>query len=904
MLRLLLVLTFPFFSIVYGQSIYDSLDAKCLEFKNTAQYERMLITAHQLSGWTLSHESDTSVHYPIALRKVGLSHFLLQHTDSAEWYYQKSIQLFEQQNRTMHPGYASTINNLGLLYSGTGDFKQAEAYFLKALEIRRKNVGEKHPEYAGSVNNLGLLYYNMGDFKSAEKQYIKALQIWNESSGELNPDYANALSNLGNLYKEMGELQKAIPPSEKALDIRKKLFGFMHPAVGSSFNDIAGLYHATGINDSVVEFYNLALEIRKNTLGIQHPEYASTLNNLGILCWEEGKLEEAHNYFQQALNITENALGPNHPSHMATEDNLGRVLVQRGKESNAYELFVTKFDKKQKTVTANFQWLSTQQKEQYWKQESAFHETLSWLADKCNANTPSTVALNYNSALLSKGFLLENSAINSEIPVELRNVYKQLEECRKTLIKMESEGFSNTNAVERLKSKADSLDKHIVLHLPTFGNQKKNLSIRWQDVHAALHEGEAAIELVRFFDDRDGSYRYNALILRHDTPAPQLVRLCAEEQLSAIAPRSGFSALYPLVWAPIDSLLGNISTVYYAPVGLLTNVPFHALYQANNEGDVLTNAVTNKRGVTVEEESTSSENGAEYLLDRYTLHQLSSTRSLAIDLREKAGLPLETSIALVGGVDYDVLPGKTTSTKAKVNKSNGKRSSESVSGKLGYLEGTKLEVEAIQQVLDSQQWKIAALSQGEATEEKLLDVLEKTKTGVLHLATHGYAFPEFNFRDTNRSERSLKYSFRYSQNPMVRSGVILSGGNWAWTGSDTLSKLGAQQNGILTALEVSQLHLTHTRLVVLSACETGLGKIEGSEGTFGLKRGFKLAGVEQLIVSLWSVPDKETMELMTSFYTELARIKTPTSAFSAAQKAMRLKYPNRPDLWAGFVLVR
>jgi CHAT domain-containing protein len=105
-------------------------------------------------------------------------------------------------------------------------------------------------------------------------------------------------------------------------------------------------------------------------------------------------------------------------------------------------------------------------------------------------------------------------------------------------------------------------------------------------------------------------------------------------------------------------------------------------------------------------------------------------------------------------------------------------------------------------------------------------------------------------------------------------------------------------------LEVSQLHLTHTRLVVLSACETGLGKIEGSEGTFGLKRGFKLAGVEQLIVSLWSVPDKETMELMTSFYTELARIKTPTSAFSAAQKAMRLKYPNRPDLWAGFVLVR
>jgi CHAT domain-containing protein len=139
---------------------------------------------------------------------------------------------------------------------------------------------------------------------------------------------------------------------------------------------------------------------------------------------------------------------------------------------------------------------------------------------------------------------------------------------------------------------------------------------------------------------------------------------------------------------------------------------------------------------------------------------------------------------------------------------------------------------------------------------------------------------------------------------MVRSGVILSGGNWAWTGSDTLSKLGAQQNGILTALEVSQLNLSHTKLVVLSACETGLGKIEGSEGTFGLTRGFKLAGVEQLIVSLWSVPDKETMELMTEFYSELAKTNTATNALASAQKTMRNKYPNRPDLWAGFVLVR
>jgi CHAT domain-containing protein len=111
-------------------------------------------------------------------------------------------------------------------------------------------------------------------------------------------------------------------------------------------------------------------------------------------------------------------------------------------------------------------------------------------------------------------------------------------------------------------------------------------------------------------------------------------------------------------------------------------------------------------------------------------------------------------------------------------------------------------------------------------------------------------------------------------------------------------------DGILTAAEVSNMDLSNTKLVVLSACESGLGKIESSEGTFGLKRGFKLAGVEQLIVSLWSVPDKETMELMSLFYRDLSITKNPVISFEKAQKQMRVLYPNEPEKWAGFVLVR
>ena len=196
------------------------------------------------------------------------------------------------------------------------------------------------------------------------------------------------------------------------------------------------------------------------------------------------------------------------------------------------------------------------------------------------------------------------------------------------------------------------------------------------------------------------------------------------------------------------------------------------------------------------------------------------------------------------------------------------------------------------------------MENNEATEDNIIKQENKEAKAILHIATHGFAFPEYNFSDSTISKNSLRYTYRYSNNPMVRSGLILAGGNWAWTGSDTLTKMGALQNGILTALEVSQLNLKKTKLVVLSACETGLGKIEGSEGTFGLKRGFKLAGVEQLIVSLWSVPDEETMELMTYFYTYLSNTLNPVSSFEKAQKDMRNKYPNHPEKWAGFVLVR
>jgi CHAT domain-containing protein len=498
-----------------------------------------------------------------------------------------------------------------------------------------------------------------------------------------------------------------------------------------------------------------------------------------------------------------------------------------------------------------------------------------------------------------------------EAKISSENYYREVDDIREELAyrrrlinKMESDGSEEKEKLETLRAEADSLDKRLSLSWPEYAEQKKNLSITWQQAQQHLDKNEAAIEFVRFQNEDDSLYYYNALVIRKDSEQPQLVHLCKEKDLAGISPKKGFSAFYQLVWQPLDEALKGITSVYYAPTGLLYNVPFPALYAPKGKGDQVTPAKTDKRGVVTEAEKAISEENATYLMDRYTLQQLTSTRYLAMGLKQKGKSPISKDMAMVGGVNYDYLPGTQSAVQKSKKNKNANRSSESASGKLAFLEGTKVELEQINSTVAQNTWTTSVLSGNEAIEENLIKLEGKEAKSILHVATHGFAFPEYNFKDTALSKNSLRYSYRYSTNPMVRSGLILAGGNWAWTGSDTLTKLGAEQNGILTALEVSQLNLKKTKLVVLSACETGLGTIEGSEGTFGLKRGFKLAGVEQMIVSLWSVPDKETMELMTLFYSDLTKTLNPVLSFDKAQKEMRSKYPQEPEKWAGFVLVR
>ncbi|MDA9161958.1 CHAT domain-containing protein, partial [Crocinitomicaceae bacterium] len=881
----------------------SSLNNLGLVYQKIGDYnaaEPLLKESLEIRKKTLGEEHPV---FASGLENLGNFYSVIGNHLAAKEMYMKALEIKKTAFGADHPEVASSLNNLGNYYYSMSNYRAAEPIYQRSLEIRKKTLGEDHLYVAQSLNNLGNLYSDMGIYKGAELLYNLSLDIKKKALGDQHPNVAMSLDNLGNLHSSMGAYKAAEPYYKLSLDINIKAYGEEHPEVAKNLNNLGVLYLKMAAYGDAESLLNQSLKIRKKIFGEQHPDIATNLENLGNLYTMIGDYKIAELLYKKSIEIIKKTLGEEHQYFVAIRNSFAYLLTQTNRELQAYEILNENFTKKSKQIAENFEWLSDNQKEAYWKQESGFYDKLSWFASKAYTKVPEAVALNYNGALITKSKLLETKISKENYYIEVDEIREELSYRKKLLNKLESDGSDKRELMDKLRHEADSLDKHLELSWPAYAEQKRNLLITWDKVRQNLSDGEAAIEFVRFREDEDSAYQYQALIIRKDVELPVLATLCKEEALLDIEPNAGFSAYYPLVWEPMEEHLKDIHTIYYAPSGELYNVPFHAIYSPKGSGDQEIAAKRNKRGEILTGPETESEEEAAFLMDQYTLHQLTSTRYLALGLKKKEKEKPEQSIAMVGGVNYDYLPGQEN-TKAKKSKKSKNRSSASASGKLAYLEGTKKEAEAINNTTGTKGWETTYLEGNNAKEEKLTQFTDKEAKGILHIATHGYAFPEYSSLDTTIKENSLRYSYRFSQNPMVRSGLILAGGNWAWTGSDTLDRLGAEENGILTALEVSGLNLRNTKLVVLSACETGLGKIEGSEGTFGLKRGFKLAGVEQMIVSLWSVPDEETMELMTLFYDDLTESLNPVKSFEKAQKQMRESYPTRPDLWAGFVLVR
>jgi CHAT domain-containing protein len=469
-------------------------------------------------------------------------------------------------------------------------------------------------------------------------------------------------------------------------------------------------------------------------------------------------------------------------------------------------------------------------------------------------------------------------------------------------------------------------DKELADQIFNYATKKDVSVLKWQQVCDELKADETAIEFVSYrYQTREkttDTIRYGALLLKKGFNTPQYIPLCTQAQLDVLlqeninqeyhlfnlyTPRlsEDASSLYSLIWQPLEPFIKGTKKIYYAPSGDLHRLNISAICPSD-EAKPLSQQIEfiliNSARSLMNQYAKSAENRALPTIKMPCLKSTVVDMELAADLLGNtaydAPAPSKTRDAvLFGNVYYDMdsLAIKKGINKAfKINKPNedkkgSKKRQFNEKTDWEVLFGTKTEIDSIHKIFAKAEYKVT-IREGFAASEESFKELGRGKPSprILHIATHGFFFADSLLQKT--------------ENPLNRSGLILTGANYAWKKGRPMTGM---EDGILTAFEIGQMNLQNTELVVLSACETGLGYIENNEGVFGLQRAFKRAGVRNLMVSLWSIPDKATQVLMTRFYKNcLEKNMTLRVALNEAQQWMRGQevYKN-PYYWAGFILL-
>ena len=802
-----------------------------------------------------------------------------------------------------NPNYALSLNNQAVLYYRMGNYAKAEPLFVEAMNIRRKALGEEHPDYALSLTNLAALLQTIGNYTRAEPLLVESMNIRKKTLGEENPNYAFSLNSLAVLYQRMGNYTKAEPLFVEAMNIRKKVLGEEHPNYAASLNSLAVLYYKIGNYAKAEPLFVEAMNIRRKVLGEEHTDYATSLNNVALLYQRNEQYTKAEPLFVEAINIRRKVLGEEHPDYATNLNNLALLYQSFEQYTKAEPLFLQNSSIVIKNLKSIFSILSENEKQTFLQNIVSLSGTENSFLYHHREVSPHIKYVFAGNQLFFKGLVLDDSknilaSLNQTRDTIVQNLYDNWLGNKKILSKQYSLPVAKRRAdLKEFEAKTEGLEKELNRRSAAFRSVNETFETSPAHVHKQLKKEETAIEFVSFnlYNKKESdNIIYAAYVFTSKDTVPVFVPLFEEKQLQRIIDSAGTSSeamvskfyrgvelgntgtaaslgtdLYNLVWAPLEPYLKGIKKISYSPAGKLYSIAFHALPVDSNK----------------------------ILMDKYELNQYTSTRQVALRKTQEENRKPQ-SISLFGDARFTM--DSTDISKSKTNNTFSNIYTPPNRGNRGNswtdLPGTAEEVKKIKQLFEQNKISTKSFTQTAASEENL-KALSGNSPQILHIATHGFFLPE---PDKKRKENfsSNDNTYTLADDPLLRSGLILSGGNYAWSGKTPIE---GAEDGIATAYEISQLNLSNTELVVLSACETALGDVKGSEGVFGLQRAFKMAGVKKMIVSLWQVPDKETAELMTAFYGYWLKGKTIEQAFKQAQAAMRKKYS--PYYWAAFVLV-
>ena len=844
------------------------------------------------------------VEHALSLINYSWYHFYSDSVSNARKYALDAVELLKPYRNTEEYSYA--LHQVAFYSYHLNDFEFAIPFQEECVKIRESLFGTRHNYYLNSLHLLSALYDEIGDIKKSIQIYKQILITYEALSGKNNVDYSCALNSLCEAYTSIGDYLNALPLAKEALSIDLELSKRNeYDRLDVSYNNVAFCYNHLGLNDSTLLYATKSLNTTLKKFGEHSRELIVPYNNLVCYALENHNVELARQYIDKSLYICgldtqsnqhllavtkniessvyaaendyENAIicaeyanmalakliGRNNEDYINTIERLIEYNFQLGNHIKTEEYLCEYLEHVRSSILKDFLLLPPIKRIKFWEMhEKMLCNDIIKYALEIKSNRMALIA--YDATLISKGLLLSTEqsikeiAENSEDPITIKTALRLEELCQ---IYNENISFNNSNNIKTIHSAEDeilSCYDELMKRSNILSRVLEQYKITSIDVKNKLKSNMTAIEFASIKENDDNQLLVALICTQKDDF--KIIPLCRESTLLDYnADNQMHDKIFSQIWFPIISQINDIDTICFSPNGILYSIGIEHINIP--DGGSIGKA--------------------------FKIYRLSSTRELVINKRDNKLIVA----AIYGGLDYDNIEDRVLTNNIE---------SSNISflwdvGQKKYLKGTSIEYNNILKSISQLEGiRVLGYTGINGTEISFRN-LSNSKPNLIHLATHGF----YNtIEDIQR--RNADFNISHNQLSLSRSGLMLSGANQLFK-----DKSNYQENdGILTSQEISELNLGHADLVVLSACESGLGDVT-NDGVWGLQRGFKKAGVNSIIMTLWEIDDTATSLFMSEFYRNYFRDYNKHSSLISAQKYLQQysKEYAHPYYWAGFILL-
>jgi CHAT domain-containing protein len=777
---------------------------------------------------------------------------------------------------------STVLNELIALNINNGYYGKAELYANSIYELFYRKASGENRLTLNFQAYLAHFYAQIGNKGRAVELIDLTEKVISKSKIDLSGKHLSTACYMGLAYFEIGEFElatKYLVNTEKATAEKENdqssttLFVLAAQGLSAIYRRNGQFERAEQILDRAVMQYT-GKKIYLNKRLTQESLFSELMFNKGLVYVDLKKFAEAETHFKKVIeNKVRKSLV------IKAQMELAKTYSITNRVNEAYSLYQQSLDALLTSLKTDLYAFSEKERAEMIKYLRDGIDEFNFFASKNLDQIPGISGTMYNYQLQVKSILFTSSRNVAERIInsgdeKLIQDFQKLKQERLYLTKAysysESELSRSNVDVKKLEAEANRHEKELAQRSEAFSSLlNQNEVVTWVELQKHLAPDAAAIELVRGHDPSNlKDIMYLAIIVRPGMNEPKVVLFPDGYALenrnvryyrNAIQSRTRDELSYNAFWAPLTAELKSVERIFIAPDGVFNLVNLAGLYDPVHKNNIM---------------------------DQQDIYVLTSTRDLVLE-REKS---FASEIVLVGNPKFNIPNYKGGELSSEIQTSQGDSIRSFFGGEISELPGTSVEVTNISSRLKQAGISVEVFT-GLSASERNVKALKQCR--VLHLATHG-----FFYTNTEKDGFAGYQLNTLINNPLLCSGILLSGASNALNGAVIEG-----EDGILTAQEALNLNLDQTELVVLSACETGQGKIENGEGVYGLQRAFQMAGAKSVIVSLWKVDDKATSQLMSSFYDNwFNKNMTKRNAFAEAQRKLMEQYPD-PHYWAAFVIV-